>query len=62
MAVFRYKARKYIPEEYTESGIVVARDEDEAKAKLKLDGFSEVRLKRIRGLAALWNRFTADIK
>ena len=62
MAVFRYKATKYIPETYTEAGTVVARDKDEATAKLNLDGFSKVRLERIRGIAALWNRFTADIK
>ena len=62
MAVFRYKATKHIPEEYTESGVVVARDEDEAKAKLNQEGFSEVHLKQVHGLAALWNRFTADIR
>ena len=53
MAVFRFKARKYTPEEYTESGIVVAGDKDEAKAKLKQHGFSKVRLERIRRISAL---------
>ena len=62
MAVFRYEATKKLPEDFRELGIVVARDKDEAKAKLKQDGFSEVQLKQIRGLHALWNRFTADIK
>ena len=62
MAVFRYEATKKLPEDYRELGTVVARDKDEAKAKLKQDGFSEVPLKRIRGLAALWNTFTADIR
>ena len=62
MAVFRYEATKKLPEDYTELGTIVARDKDEAKTKLKQDGFSEVRLKQIRGIAALWNRFSADIR
>ena len=62
MVVFRYKATKELPEDYTERGTVVARDKDEAKAKLNRDGFNEVRLKQLRGLAALWHTFTADIK
>ncbi len=62
MVVFRYKATKELPEDYTEQGYIVARDKDEAKAKLKRDGFSKVRLKRLRGLAALWHSFTPDIK
>ena len=62
MAVFRYEATKELPEDYTERGTVVARDNYEAKTKLKQEGFSKVHLKRVRGLAALWDRFTADIK
>lgn len=62
MAVFRYEATKIHPDDYTERGTVVARDNYEAKAKLKQEGFSEVHLKRVRGLHALWDRFTADIK
>ncbi len=62
MAVFRYEATKELPEDYTELGTIVVRDRDEAKAKLNQDGFNKVRLKQVRGLAALWNRFTADIK
>ena len=62
MAVFRYVATKKLPEDYTKTGIVVARDKDEAKAKVNQYGFPEVRLKQVRGLAALWKRFIADIK
>ncbi len=62
MTVFRYEATKKLPEDYTEQGVVVARDRDEAKEKLKRDGFNKVRLKQMRGLSALWHRFTADIK
>ena len=62
MAVFRYEATKELPEDYTELGTVVARDRDEAKAKLDRDGFRKVRLKQVRGLAALWHTVTSDIK
>jgi len=62
MAVFRYKAMKAEGGEYVETGCVVAADEEEATAKLKQYGFGRVRLERIRGIRALWKRFTADIK
>ena len=61
MAVFRYEATKKHPEMYKELGTIVARDEDEAKAKLKQDGFSDFSLKQVRGLTALWIKFIADV-
>ena len=62
MAVFRYKTRGTGPEAFTELGHIVAKDEQEATAKLNRYGQVKVRLKRIRGISALWKRFTADIK
>ena len=62
MAVFRYEATKTVGLGYTEPGIIVALDEKTAKAKLNQYGFHRVRLKRIRGMSALWKRFSADIK
>ena len=64
MAVFRYKAMhtETEGEEFTESGTINAKDEAEATAKLNQYGFGKVRLVRIRGIAALWKRFTADIR
>ena len=62
MAVFRYKAMRGEREEFAESGTIVAKDRGQAKVKLNKHGFDKVRLKRIRGMAALWARFTADIK
>ena len=62
MAVFRYKAMKKYGGEFVESGIVVASDEKKAKHKLHKHGFGAVRLERIRGIRALWKRFSADIK
>ena len=63
MAVFQYKAMlTEAGEESAESGTIVSADEEEAVAKLHQYGFSWVQLERIRGIAALWKRFTADIK
>jgi len=62
MAVYRYKAMKTKGEEFTESGTVVAMDEKAATFKLNEYGLDKVRLQRIRGISALWKRFTADIK
>ena len=62
MAVFRYKAMKTEGEEFTESGTIVGKDEKEATAKLNQYGFNKVRLERVRGIAALWKWFAADIR
>ena len=62
MAVFRYKAMKAQRGEFIESGIVVASDKAGAKAKLRKNGFGAVQLEAIRGVRALWKRFSADIK
>ncbi len=62
MAVFRYRATSEHRENTPESGIVVAKDKDEAKIKVEQDGFDKVSVKQIRGVTALWKGFTADIK
>ena len=62
MAVFRYDATSDDRENSTESGIVVAKDRDEAKIKVEQDGFDKVSITPIRGVSALWKGFTADIK
>ncbi len=61
MAVFHYEATKTTGEEFTETGTIEARDNEEARAKLNMSGFTQVSLERIRWYA-LWKRFTADIK
>ena len=45
-----------------EYGTIVAKEKSEATAKLNQSGFSEVRLKQVCGLAALWKRFTAELE
>lgn len=59
---FKYTACKSLREEYTISGTIVARNEKEAREELKLNHFDNVRLRRIRGLGAIWNRWSADIR
>lgn len=62
MATFKYTASKSLREEYTISGTIVARNEKEAQDELKLNHFDDVRLRRIRGFGAIWNRWSADIR
>jgi hypothetical protein len=62
MAVFQYTAAKVEGESLTVAGTVVGRDETVALARLNQHGYSNVRLTRISGIAALWKRFAADIK
>ena len=61
MAVFLYEATKTTGEEFTETDTIEAQDTEEARAKLNMSGFSQVRLERIRWYA-LWKRFSADVK
>jgi hypothetical protein len=49
-------------EEVTEEGIVLARDEAEAKKKLRPLQYREVKLRKLTGLNALIRRFSADIR
>ena len=62
MPVYEYKASAKDREEHTESGKVVARDEADARAKLKPLQFERIKLKRLSGLDAFFSKFTADIK
>ena len=62
MAVFQYHATSELREDFMEKGVVIARDRDDAKAKVEHDGFNKVSVKQIRGISALWKGFTADIK
>ena len=63
MAVFQFGAMITVEgEESIETGTVVGADKKEVMEKLRQYGFSKVRLERIRGISALWRRFTADIK
>jgi hypothetical protein len=49
-------------EEMTESGTIVARDEENARKKLERLDLVDVRLKRIGGISGLFKSLTADIR
>lgn len=61
MSVYKYKA-SLGPEEFMEEGTIVAQDEYEAKKKLRLMDAKHVSLKKLTGLSAFVNQFTADVK
>ena len=62
MAVFQYDATKVEGKSFTVGGTVVGKDETIAMARLNRQGYSNVRLTRISGIAALWIWFMADIR
>ena len=62
MPVYRYQASAKNREDHVESGTVVARNEEDAKAKLLKLRFGSIRLKRLGGLSGIFKRFTADVK
>lgn len=62
MAVFQYKATIPDREDYFEVGTVVARDELEAREKLKKLNFKSIRLKRVKGLKSFLLWFSADVR
>ncbi|MGI6459279.1 MAG: hypothetical protein ACOX5J_04165 [Candidatus Hydrogenedentales bacterium] len=62
MAVFKYSAVVKNREEMTESGTIVARDEEHARVKLERLDLIDIRLKRIGGISGLLKSLTADIR
>lgn len=62
MSVYKYRVLLMRGEEVTEEGIVLARDEAEAKKKLRPLQYREVKLRKLTGLNALIRRFSADIR
>lgn len=62
VTLYKYTVTFKNREDFTESGTVVAKDEDEAKGKLKRLEFDKVKLKKQVGISALFRQFTADIK
>jgi hypothetical protein len=62
VAVFKYSAVVKNREEMTESGTIVARDEEHARVKLERLDLIDIRLKRIGGISGLLKSLTADIR
>lgn len=64
MAVFKFSAftQGKEDEDHCERGTVVARDQLEAKEKLRRERYTNIRLKQIKGVSAIFRQFTADIR
>ena len=61
MAVFQYEGMRLDREEITETGVVSAESKEEALTILRRYHLNEIRLRKLRGLRALFVRFSADI-
>jgi type II secretory pathway component PulF len=62
VTVYQFRAVDRKREDSTESGTVVADNEEEARRKLQPLGYTEIRLKKLSGFTAWLKRFTADIR
>lgn len=64
MAVFKFSANTEgkEDEDHREKGTVVARDQSDAREKLKRERFTNIKLKQLKGFSALLTQFTADIR
>ena len=62
VTLYKYTVTYKNREDFMETGTVVAKDEDDAKRKLKRLEFDKVKLKKQVGISALFRQFTADIK
>ena len=61
MSVFKYSVT-FGKEDFQEEGTVVAKDEIEARDKLRILEFKSVSLKKLSGLNAVVKKFSADFK
>jgi type II secretory pathway component PulF len=64
VAVFKFSALAMGKEneDHYEKGTVVAHDQREALDKLRRERYTQIRLKQLRGVSALFRQFTADIR
>ncbi|MCF6285746.1 MAG: hypothetical protein L3K26_11200 [Candidatus Hydrogenedentes bacterium] len=64
MSVFKFRAFTIGKEndDHYEKGTVVARDQADARDKLRRERFTNIKLKQLTGVSALVKQFTADIR
>ncbi len=62
MSVFKYRVTLDRDEEFTEEGTVLARDESEAKEKLRILRYRSIQLKRLSGVTAFFRQFNVDVR
>ena len=61
MSIYKYRVTLG-REDIREEGTVVAKDEYEAKEKLRALDFRDVKLKKLTGFSAFVKQFMADVK
>lgn len=62
MSVFRYRVELRRGEEVTEEGTVLARDESEAKEKLRFLKYRTIHLRKLSGIDAFVCQFRPDVR
>lgn len=62
MSVFKYRVELNRGEDVTEEGTVLAKDESEAKEKLRVLKYRTIHLKKLSGFNAFINQFSADFR
>ncbi len=62
MAVFKFSGIDKEHEDSFERGTVRASDAQDAKEKLRKMGLSDIRLARLKGLAAFFKGFSVDVE
>ena len=62
VSVFRYRVELHRGEEVTEEGTVLARDEFEAKEKLRFLKYRAIHLRKLSGLNAFVRQFRPDVR
>jgi type II secretory pathway component PulF len=62
MEVYEYSAVRLDNNEHFLHGTVCARDKIDAFDKVRRQGLTEIRLRKLTGLAAMWRMRTADIR
>jgi hypothetical protein len=62
VSVFKYRVVLDRGEEFTEEGTVLAKDEFEAKEKLRILRYRSIQLKKLSGLSAFVRQFSADVR
>ncbi len=60
--VYKYHASAKNREEHMDSGTVYARDEADARQKLRGFGYEKIDLKRVTGVSAFFGKYRADVK
>lgn len=62
MSLFEYRVHLKEREDAVETGTVIAKNETDARNKLKVYDLRDPKLKEIKGFSGIFKKFTANIK